>query len=169
MAMTMGILETDGLRLAYFKGDDSLIIAEDVTIDPVAEKLIGACGMKAKSFMNLVPEFTGFIITPLGYFPDLLRRLGRLLSKNITSKEYFQDLRLNVNQDMAVVHDPEQIQVGLRASVKHYRETGIEVTMEELETIYFYILNFLNTVGYHDLQIARKHNFVGTAIEGQTY
>jgi hypothetical protein len=160
MCITMGMLHLTNVYLAYFKGDDSLIIASEIEVDVQARDLITACGMNMKAHIDLVPEFTGFIVTKHGYFPDLLRKCTRVITKKISNEAYFNELKLNVAQDLAVVQQPEQLTEGLTQLSRHYAQNGIDLNYHELEYLYFYLQDF-GRREYSELNYSRFENFSG--------
>jgi hypothetical protein len=146
-----GFIEWEGLVFAAFKGDDSIIIAKHITIDRESEQLIGECGMLMKAHLDRTPEFTGFVLTKHGYFPDVVKKAARVLTKKIIDNKYFEDLRANVKADLACVTTPEAMQAGIFALTQHYREEGVFFSTHDIELIYFYLQDFVDNVQFCDL------------------
>lgn len=152
-SLTCSLVDWDSLVLGLFKGDDSLLIARNVQLNSEAAKLIAACGQITKAELGMVPEFTGFVITELGYFPDVLRKTARIVSKSIPDRAYFDSLKLNVAADLAVVESAQQKCVGIAAATRHYNEKGIPINETEVSYLFDYLAHF-NEIGFEQLKRA---------------
>nr|AVP32813.1 polyprotein [Rocahepevirus ratti] len=72
-----------GLKLAAFKGDDSVVCCTLYHQHPRAAQLITGCGLKLKTSFSDVGAYAGWLLgRGCGAVPDVVRFLGRLTEKN---------------------------------------------------------------------------------------
>ncbi|BAJ22676.2 polyprotein [Paslahepevirus balayani] len=86
------------MRVAAFKGDDSVVLCSDYRQSRHAATLISGCGLKLKVDFRPVGLYAGVVVAPgLGALPDVVRFAGRLSEKNWgPGPERAEQLRLAV-------------------------------------------------------------------------
>nr|AFK65680.1 polyprotein [Hepatitis E virus] len=103
MAVIMHCYRFDGLAVAAFKGDDSIVCCRFYQQEPRAAALITGCGLKLKVNFGDVGSYAGLLVAcGLGVTPDVVRFLGRLSEKNWGPvKERKEDLEQSVRDFVA--------------------------------------------------------------------
>lgn len=139
---------------ASFKGDDSLVLCHRARIitqrnTPVYKR----AGFKFKVETPLIAEFISNIVTPFGFVPDLLRRVTRVVSKIYTTKSDWEQIRKSTADCLAVL-DERNLNVGLGWLRRHYLDNRIDVSISQLQDIYFYLKSVVHdpTVAPRDLE-----------------
>lgn len=122
-----------GLAFAAFKGDDSFIIAESIKHAMwFGVKFSEFCGYKLKDEYPNVPEFIANFITPLGFFPDVLRRVSRVCSRLVTHPDQWIEIRQSIRDCLDVIHTPEELHVGCKITSIAYQEMGLNISEAEV-------------------------------------
>nr|QSD99246.1 ORF1 protein [Hepatitis E virus] len=98
MAIIAHCYEFRDLRVAAFKGDDSVVLCSDYRQSRNAAALIAGCGLKLKVDYRPIGLYAGVVVAPgLGTLPDVVRFAGRLSEKNWgPGPERAEQLRLAV-------------------------------------------------------------------------
>nr|BAM36431.1 polyprotein [Paslahepevirus balayani] len=98
MAVIAHCYEFRDLRVAAFKGDDSVVLCSDYRQSRHAATLIAGCGLKLKVDFRPIGLYAGVVVAPgLGTLPDVVRFAGRLSEKNWgPGSERAEQLRLAV-------------------------------------------------------------------------
>jgi len=137
-----------GIVCAAFKGDDSFILCESID-----EKLKGTlthaqlCGFQLKPHKVAIGEYIANIITPDGkFFPDVLRRTSRVLSKVYTCESDWLEQRTSIIDCLDVIFDDEQLYHGCQIASKFYAQFAIYITAQEVLTL----VNFLFQLSKYD-------------------
>jgi hypothetical protein len=94
------IMNVDELVVALFKGDDSLVVSKNLTIDKAGMKLLKEVGLITKLFMRKeFAFFTDMIVTPEGAALDVCRRGAKVLSKvwKKTDRNALKDMIISTN------------------------------------------------------------------------
>nr|BAP86929.1 non-structural protein [Paslahepevirus balayani] len=83
MAVIAHCYEFRDLKVAAFKGDDSVVLCSDYRQSRDAAALIAGCGLKLKVDFRPIGLYAGVVVAPgLGTLPDVVRFAGRLSEKN---------------------------------------------------------------------------------------
>nr|ALL34463.1 nonstructural protein [Hepatitis E virus] len=83
MAVIAHCYEFRDLKVAAFKGDDSVVLCSDYRQSRNAAALIAGCGLKLKVDFRPIGLYAGVVVAPgLGTLPDVVRFAGRLSEKN---------------------------------------------------------------------------------------
>nr|BAO47886.1 non-structural polyprotein [Paslahepevirus balayani] len=103
MAVILHCYQFDGLAVAAFKGDDSVVCCRFYQQRPQAAALITGCGLKLKVNFGDVGSYAGLLVAcGLGVTPDVVRFLGRISEKNWGPvKERREDLEQAVRDFVA--------------------------------------------------------------------
>nr|BBF24388.1 polyprotein [Paslahepevirus balayani] len=98
MAVIAHCYEFRDLKVAAFKGDDSVVLCSDYRQSRDAAALIAGCGLKLKVDFRPIGLYAGVVVAPgLGTLPDVVRFAGRLSEKNWgPGSERAEQLRLAV-------------------------------------------------------------------------
>nr|WNO46802.1 ORF1 [Swine hepatitis E virus] len=98
MAVIAHCYEFRDLKVAAFKGDDSVVLCSDYRQSRNAAALIAGCGLKLKVDFRPIGLYAGVVVAPgLGTLPDVVRFAGRLSEKNWgPGPERAEQLRLAV-------------------------------------------------------------------------
>jgi hypothetical protein len=133
---------------ACFKGDDSHIRS---TKSVPKKGNIGSMekeyGYKFKMSNDKVSEFIANIVTPHGFFPDVLRRTTKVISKTYENKDDWEESRINIKESINVVLNNEHKLIGCLLASKHYAENGVIISAPEIELLYDY-LHQLSKIDY---------------------
>lgn len=162
----------DKFIFASFKGDDSDIMADNIKVFEEGVRHCLELGFKTKLSIGDCSEFIGYIITPYGFYPDLLRVCCKLLNKRIADDKegeaYFEELKLAAHDRLQVIDCYEVREVGRKMYMNYmnnkFKEQGRNVLLNandvfELESFLF---NFKN-INYSDLiKCNRLHVFLNS-------
>jgi len=155
IAICGAIYDIDDLCCALFKGDDSLIMAGDVRLSELANCKLNEFGMQSKVMSRDVCEFTGFVVTEFGFYPDYVRRFVKAVSKCFVDKKDFEEMQ-NAIVDYVAVVKSQTCQVNGRKSLCHYYNqiilsrydvlpTSVRLISENvIEMIESFMVNFKN-------------------------
>lgn len=152
------------LIYACFKGDDFEALCRKCTKikSNDTRTILERMGYQIKIKTGTVSEFISYIITPCGLFPDLIRRVARIISTIFITHEDWLETRRNLNDCLAVIMDAISLQVGLEYSVLFYRTIGIEISKESL----YYLYRFLQNISTMEIYLTQTP---GVAKEYSTY
>lgn len=133
---------------AAFKGDDSFIVAENIKKNRINDAyLVDIAGYKIKEVRATIPEYIANIIMPDGtFFPDVIRRVGRLMSKIFTTQMDWDEQKLSIQDSLDVIIDEEHLHHGCQVASLFYDQFNIKISKEEVRVL----LNFLNSVKNYD-------------------
>lgn len=135
------------LHFAAFKGDDSHIVADDFEIIMHGNsEMAKYLGHKIKASNPAISEFIANIITPEGFFPDLIRRTARVVSRVYTHPEDWEQIKLSIADCLNVLPSDKAFSNGCIIASVHYQERGINITPSEVNCL----ANFLTRCLYDD-------------------
>jgi len=156
------------LKFAAFKGDDTYILARGwgkvkcwdagtlSKLESVGGKdLAKLFGFNLKIDETPVGEFICNFVTPTGFFPDLLRRISRIISNIHASDEKFNEAKLNLAECLTVVRDQNSLNLGLEYARTYYNHNGINITSDELYAIWKYAHNIVK-----DSKLGPKQDYI---------
>jgi len=149
---------------AGFKGDDSDIMSDDIKVCERGVKICAELGFKTKLRTGPCSEFIGYIVTPYGFYPDLLRVACKILNKRIGSwnhgkddlnnptagPTYFEELKLAAHDRMQVIDCYEVRDLGRKMYMEYmntkFKEAGRNEMLNandvhELENFLFSLKN----------------------------
>ena len=113
----------DEFVFAAFKGDDSEIMSDNIGVCEVGVKHCLDIGFKTKLAIGDCSEFIGYIVTPYGFYPDLLRICCKLLNKRIADDKegelYFEELKLAAHDRLQVIDCYEVRDVGRKMYMQY--------------------------------------------------
>lgn len=143
--------------ICAFKGDDSLIVADSVAVvRSGVDYLWKLLGYKFKvSFLNY-PEYIANIITPEGFFPDLVRRASRVISKIYNDKVDWAELRRSTADSLAVINNGYS-EVGFDFVVAHYAEVGITITKDDCKVLHKFLVDVSSNDDYYPSHVDSFH------------
>lgn len=146
--------EFRGMVFASFKGDDSAVCAEKVSDRIYHGQLFSEfCGYKMKAYKVSILEYIANIITPEGrFFPDVLRRVSRVVSKIYAEEADWDEQRMSINDCCDVVH-PDEVQIGCQIASKFYGDFDIEISPAEVQILYDYLNSLRKKDNIHDVPI----------------
>jgi len=110
---------------SIWKGDDSLIRGYNFDWKADAKQRLRATGHQLKMHISPVGEFAGFVTTPSGFAPDLVRRVAKFISKVYADEKHFNEAKMSVDQDLSVIRNEEHKQQMFISLALHYKELGI--------------------------------------------
>jgi hypothetical protein len=119
IAICGAIYEFDGLCCALFKGDDSLIMAGAIGLNKFAERKLSEFGFESKVIQRDVCEFTGYVVTEYGFYPDYVRRFIKAISKCFVDEEDFLEMQNAIVDYVSVVKN-RSCQFAGRLALCHY-------------------------------------------------
>lgn len=143
---------------AAFKGDDSHIRAKKVT--PVLGRktaLYVEHGYKLKISFEKVSEFIANFVTPHGFFPDVVRRSVKAVSKIYEDEESWEESRVNLKEVLSMVNSEEKFKIGVDCASIHYRDKGIAINKEQVSLLYQYLIQLSNT-NYKDAEFIQAED-----------
>nr|ASM94022.1 putative replicase [Barns Ness breadcrumb sponge hepe-like virus 1] len=148
----------ENMLYASFKGDDSTIRAKKISTVPGKKTAIYADhGYKLKISFEKVSEFIANFITPFGFFPDVVRRAVKAVSKVYEDEESWEESRINLKEVLSMVNSAEKFKIGVDCASIHYRDKGIAITAEQVSLLYQYLIQ-LSVTEYKDAQFIQTVN-----------
>nr|WAY16445.1 nonstructural polyprotein [Hepelivirales sp.] len=125
------------IKFVGVKGDDFICVSESAEVRFIGkERSIDKHGYKIKMLDGKMNEFIANIITPQGFFPDLIRRTTRIMSRLITHPDDWDEIKRNADDSLSVIRD---YGVGLDCAEMYYNERGIYISKQELEMLYHFL------------------------------
>lgn len=132
---------------ASFKGDDSIVITTTCTKTRFAtDFMANVMGIKFKMEFYEIPEFIANFVTPTGFFPDVIRRVSRIVSKVYTHPDQWEEVRRSAADCLSVCQNPVNFDLGAKATAISYQLRGINVTYDDVITL----AGFMKRVVYDD-------------------
>nr|WAY16483.1 nonstructural polyprotein [Hepelivirales sp.] len=110
--------------------------------------LQNAFGFRLKEDFGNPAEFICNFITDYGFFPDVVRRSARYISKVYQSVEDFQLTRDNIRDAVSTVTSDAAMQHGIYTATKYYNNHGYAITSGDVELLYRFLQN--DTLKYVD-------------------
>jgi hypothetical protein len=136
----------DNILYAAFKGDDSDIRASSFKkIDGMKTKISEEFGYKLKIQEPRVSEFIANIITPYGFYPDVLRRTVKAVTKGYESKREWEESNKNIKEVLSMVNDQNKKWMGCQLAAVHYQDSGLAITEEQVNTLFDYLVMISKT------------------------
>lgn len=131
---------------AAFKGDDSHIRAKQVAaVRGRKAALYEEHGYKLKISFEKVSEFIANFVTPYGFFPDVVRRSVKAVSKIYEDEESWEESRVNLKEVLSMVNTADKYKIGVDCAAIHYRDKGVAITAEQVGLLYQYLIQLSNT------------------------
>jgi len=153
MALTASLIDFTDIYYALFKGDDGCVSSGGHKYSDYAIRCLDKMGHKLKLHASDVGEFAGFVITPYGMFPDLLRRVAKTVSKIYTSEEVFLEAKLSVGQDLTTIKTQVGFESGCHHLATHYNYLGL--TPHDVRILHSYVQRFM-TLDFGKLEKVSK-------------
>jgi len=116
------------------KGDDLLMFCRHFTpVKGFTSALALELGYKLKLETPVFVEYIANIITPRGFFPDVVRRVGRLAAKIHATKEAWEESRVSIVDSLDVVEGYDDYgHYGSLFAVEYYKQQGFDFTESEI-------------------------------------
>lgn len=126
-----------------YKGDDFLGIAKEIEIVKTGETYLWkSLGYKFKvQFVNY-PEYIANICTPTGFYPDVIRRASRVISKIYNDKADWDEVKTSTADSLAVI-DNLNDECAQQFLLEHYKEVGIKITKNEVDVLTNFLINVI--------------------------
>jgi hypothetical protein len=154
MAITGSCFDFGRIHLAAFKGDDVHILSDKCTDKYVNSiSLADYLGHKIKISHPNISEFLANIITPHGFFPDVIRRVSRVVSRINTHPDDWDEIRRSIADCISVVNN-HTISLGGEIAAYHYQERGYDITPQDI----YAMMVFLIRCTYDDAKRPRLQN-----------
>jgi hypothetical protein len=112
------------LVFAVFKGDDSAIRATEISFELFSSDWTGGRGLQLKAEYPCHMEFAGMLITPYGFFPDVIRKVVKFLSTVFRDRAHYQSSVINLKADLQCILSAEHIAYGSSALAQYYNEVN---------------------------------------------
>jgi hypothetical protein len=142
----------DDILYAAFKGDDSHIRAKKVTaVRGRKAAIYEEHGYKLKISFEKVSEFIANFVTPYGFFPDVVRRSVKAVSKIYENEESWEESRVNLKEVLSMVNSAEKYKIGVDCAAIHYRDKGVAINAEQVGLLYQYLIQ-LSETDYKDAE-----------------
>lgn len=142
----------ENMLYASFKGDDSTIRAKKIcTVPGKKTEIYAEHGYKLKISFEKVSEFIANFITPYGFFPDVVRRAVKAVSKVYEDEESWEESRINLKEVLSMVNTADKYKIGVDCASIHYRDKGVAITAEQVSLLYQYLIQ-LSVTEYKDAQ-----------------
>ena len=110
--------------------------------------LQNAFGFRLKEDFGSPAEFICNFVTDYGFFPDVVRRTARYISKVYQSVDDFQLTRDNIRDAVSTVTSDTAMQHGVYVATKYYNNHGYNITSGDVELLYRFLQN--DTLKYVD-------------------
>nr|WAY16371.1 nonstructural polyprotein [Hepelivirales sp.] len=127
---------------AFFKGDDSYIIARRWKYAVFkGRKVVDIMGYQFKIDTPEIGEFIANIVTPIGFVPDYLRRVSRVVSKIYETNSDWNEIRLSTADALSVVQQ-NNLHLSFKYAELFYQQpsVGLCISAEEIETLHWFLL-----------------------------
>lgn len=127
----------DPPAIAAFKGDDSFILTTriDATLDG-ENTLIKTLDYKIKDVRLGIAEYIANIITPHGtFFPDVVRRVGRMLSKIHSNDVDWAEQRQSLADSLDVIMNVTEQEIGCEVAARYYRQLNMPITAADVKCL----------------------------------
>jgi len=148
----------ENMLYASFKGDDSTIRAKKIsTVTGNKTAIYEEHGYKLKISFEKVSEFIANFITPYGFFPDVVRRAVKAVSKVYEDEESWEESRINLKEVLSMVNTADKFKIGVDCASIHYRDKGIAITAEQVSLLYQYLIQ-LSVTEYKDAQFIQAED-----------
>ncbi|APJ38014.1 unknown [Bivalve hepelivirus G] len=135
-----------GMLYGAFKGDDSHMRAKKIsTVPGRTTQAYADYGYKLKISFEKVSEFIANFVTPYGFFPDVVRRSVKAVSKIYEDEESWEESRVNLKEVLSVVNSADKYKIGIDCAYLHYRDKGVAITREQVSVLYQYLIQLSNT------------------------
>jgi len=148
---------------ASFKGDDSHVNARKIEPDFEGQTAVmELAAFKIKEDFSEIPEYIANIILPNGtFFPDVIRRASRVLSKIYSDKADWHEQRQSLLDSLDVIFDDRHYQYGLKIAEKYYQEHNVKVTADEISAIFVWLKDMtkLDNIDYIPVKPHYIYNF----------
>jgi len=154
MLIMGAVYQYDHIVVAAFKGDDSIIICkgyEEVKYNTTT--LLKETGYKIKLETPDIPEFIANIVTPHGWFPDVIRRTSRVLTKVYTTNTDWDEVKKSVTDCLDVIHDECERRMGCVVASRFYAQFGIKITPEEVDIMVDFLVHITKLPTIDDLEL----------------
>jgi len=157
MAAVGAFIELGTILYIAFKGDDMNSRSTMCTLKKISKDQTESSyfGYKFKVLNPTVSEFIANIITPHGFFPDILRRVTKNISKVYETEQQWEESRINILESIKCVRNNTHFVTGKNLTVKHYNDLGIAITAGEVDYIYAYLTQ-LSKLQFSELQEMNK-------------
>jgi len=132
---------------ASFKGDDSVMQAHSIKDNFEGGKTHKEiCGYNLKIHNYNIMEYIANVMTPNGFFPDVIRRSSRIISKIYTHPDKWDEIKMSTADALQVIRDESHLNMGCHYLEKFYNQLGLDVTESEIR----YLLSYLQNIVYDD-------------------
>nr|WAY16373.1 nonstructural polyprotein [Hepelivirales sp.]WAY16429.1 nonstructural polyprotein [Hepelivirales sp.] len=173
MAANGYMLDIVDLVLAQFKGDDSNIAAEDIRLSKEGREFLINGGMKPKLHIHEGSgEFTGYIQTPYGPYPDTIRRVAKAFSKVFKDEKDLDEFKLAMHDYVSGINNHAQQVQGKYSLMHYYNNLMVQknpnadlINMDDLDMLEDYMFNFKD-VSYDTLFEHKKDTITLGGIGG---
>jgi hypothetical protein len=122
---TTSCLDFKDVQFAMFKGDDMVVCAKSMEFSDFGKKNLEELDFQLKLSQGDIGEFAGHILTPMGLFPDIFRRVAKFCTKLYTSEAIFEESKLSVAQDLSCIKNQLALEYGIQYLAKHYDYLGV--------------------------------------------
>jgi len=148
----------ENMLYASFKGDDSTIRAKKIsTVKGRKTAIYAEHGYKLKISFEKVSEFIANFITPYGFFPDVVRRAVKAVSKVYEDEASWEESRINLKEVLSMVNTADKFKIGVDCAAIHYRDKGVAINAEQVGLLYQYLIQ-LSTTKYQDAQFIQAED-----------
>lgn len=139
MAIIGACYDFGDIHVAAFKGDDVHIVSSKFKEKLLHNKPITtALGHKIKIQHPEVSEFLANIITPTGFFPDVIRRVSRVVSRIYTHPDDWEETKISIADCLSVLNN-RNYYLGACVAARHYGERGHTITPEEISSMLWFL------------------------------
>jgi len=140
--------------MAAFKGDDSFIIAEDITENMYGQNNIkDLCGYNIKVDKPQIGEYIANIITPSGnFFPDVIRRVSRAINKVHKHQVDWEETKISLTDSLDVIYNLEELNEGCKVASAFYAQYNIMISPDEIQYILIYLHSLKNCTDLNEIE-----------------
>jgi hypothetical protein len=130
---------------SFFKGDDSyLILRKWIYTTFKGAKIVDIMGYKFKIETPEIGEFIANIVTPIGFVPDYVRRVSRVVSKIYDTRADWNEIRLSVADSLSVIQ-ANNLHLSFQYAAKFYQQpsVGLKITAEDVEAMHWFLVRVI--------------------------
>lgn len=152
MIVIANCIDFDRLAYAVFKGDDSGLSGHNIVFNNNVINFAKKRGLVMKVDYPPHLEFAGSLVTPYGYYPDVIRKTVKFLSTIYRDKQHYDESVRNLTADLQCIQSVEHMECGAYALAEYYNY--LDKTCKITSSFVHQCLSFLyqqTLVKYDDL------------------
>jgi hypothetical protein len=164
MALCFSIFDYKNFKFAMFKGDDSAVLCDSSKLTMNGSRILNITGHGLKLHNSPVGEFAGWFLTPVGFFPDVVRYTAKFLDKLYRDQEHFDEALKSLQERCRTVRDDYQLNYGVAMCHLYYKGIlgSAMIYNEQAIKCLFYFLKNSRRIKFSQLRpVEQEVSFAG--------